>query len=161
MVKESENPMPQESLTPARHLNRHRRSQSLAIENFPGNSDLSDDVAIGIAGTSKAKKPGGMKSVRRRQKTETDSMLWSTSGLENADRYSVRTGKSAAVRDVGGMSAAPLGDSVRINILSGNRRALCIFRGSSTMWPASVWSLKPDSLPKPMNNMWRNKAATD
>lgn len=151
---------------PVQQPNQHRRSRSLAAHNFPETTDLENDVPIEIVGDSEAKMYDSKKTVRRRQRTDADTIM-GPSESENAESFAARTGKGLSMRETGRISPSPLGDSNRVNTLGNARKWSStsnlqeMENSSSSNWPStkSMWPMKAEGLRKP--NTWRSKAALD
>ncbi|KAK8969179.1 F-box protein [Platanthera guangdongensis] len=162
--------LPQSPISDPFH-SRHRKSRSLvnviALEN--GETTEESD-----------------KSIRRRQKADTEPSPWPPEMLIKEEvtlgTSSGRAGKGLAFRSKPGSRAdqdaprenaasgvdAPLMDAFVSVRKSSSASNLSESENSSSIWPTSRWSLKPDviawplldALPKPVNGR-RNKAALD
>ena len=170
-----------------RPLRHHRKSRSLVnviLEEIMEKADIEPAAEVREGDSDK----WNDKLVRRRQKSEADftripELLLKEDNSSSAGLPS-RTGKRLALRqkaasrtaltndsDSNGLNpvAIGMGDAFLIEGSSGVRKSSstsCLQDqdngGSSSIWPTSMWSLKPDLqvLPKPITGR-RNKAALD
>ncbi|KAH7550646.1 hypothetical protein JRO89_XS13G0237400 [Xanthoceras sorbifolium] len=149
--------------------NRHK-SRNLANGFLDENSAVGDYLALAEAGDGEGEK-SNEKSVRRRQKSEAESRVFTPEKLlkeENgggSSGYSAVTGKGLAMRpksasrtslatdsDSGWLNTIPvgLGDSILTDGLLGVRKSSSTpsfqdqDNSSSSLWPTSKWSLKSD-----------------
>lgn len=126
------------------------------------------------------------KSIRRRQKADTEPSPWAPEmlikeevalgtssgragiGLAFRSKPGSRTDQDAPRENAGSGVDSPSTDSFVFVRKSSSASNLSESENSSTIRPTSRWSLKPDAiawplldaLPKPVNG-WRNKAALD
>uniref|UniRef100_A0A1D1YHG5 LysM and putative peptidoglycan-binding domain-containing protein 2 n=1 Tax=Anthurium amnicola TaxID=1678845 RepID=A0A1D1YHG5_9ARAE len=168
--------------------NGHRKSRSLVnVNGFPvENGDSAGDAAIVETTENGETDRTSEKSVRRRQKIDTASPCRAPELLLKEDvaggAFSGRTTKGLALRpksgsradlDSGRASLNTVGDSSVADEFLAVRKSSSASNlqesdSSSSIWPASKWSLKPDALtrpifdglPKPMASK-RNKTALD
>ncbi|KAF8398720.1 hypothetical protein HHK36_014577 [Tetracentron sinense] len=168
---------------------RHRKSRSLVNGFLPENGELAEDMPVAEAGEVEADK-SGEKSVRRRQKVEAGSSSRTPERLlkddnSNGSGFLAMIGKGLALRpksasrtslaadaDSWWLNPIPvgLGDSLIADGFAGVRKSSSTsnlqeqdHNSSSSLWPTSKWSLRPDvqaGLPKPITGR-RNKAALD
>lgn len=183
-----------------RPLNRHRKSKSLVNVILEEIMEKSDTVPAAEAREADSDKWND-KHVRRRQKSEADFTkipeLLLRQDNSSSGGLPSRTGKGLALRqkaasrtavttdpESSGFSPVPigLGDAFVTDGSSGVRKSSSTSSlqdqdnsGSSSIWPTSMWNLKPDlqafstaaiakpifdGLPKPITGR-RNKAALD
>ncbi|XP_057478650.1 uncharacterized protein LOC130766011 [Actinidia eriantha] len=185
-------------------LSHHRKSNSVANGFLPENSDLTDDMGVTEARAIEYDK-WNEKLIRRRQKSEADFSSRTPEMLLKEDNsssggFSAITGKGLALRPKAASRTAlgvdadanlvnpiitlSFGDSLVADGINGVRKSSSTSslqeqesNGiSSSIWPTSKWSLKPDlqalstaaiitrpifdGLPKPITGR-RNKAALD
>ncbi|XP_059645798.1 uncharacterized protein LOC132287772 [Cornus florida] len=147
----------------------HHKSSSLTNGFLPDNGAASEDVAVAQIGDEEGER-SNEKSVRRRQKTETDSGTSTTEWLlkeENIDNGSSQatTGNNSAQRTTSGSRTAMvadgepgwlnsiivgLGDSIMADGLAGIRKSSSTLsvqdqdNKTSSIWPTFNWRFKPD-----------------
>ncbi|KAG1355278.1 LysM and putative peptidoglycan-binding domain-containing protein 2 [Cocos nucifera] len=173
-------PLPGESLISDPLHSWNQKSRSVANGFSPGNGEIVEDKIVAeTVDNSEAER-----SIRRRQKADahpshrTPELL-----LENGSGgFSGRTAKGLALRpkswsrtdmDMGRPNGVPFGDSLMADGFSTVRKSSSTSNlqdpdNSSSVWPTSKWTLKPDAfarplfdgLPKPTAAR-RNKAALD
>ncbi|XP_072957528.1 uncharacterized protein [Typha angustifolia] len=173
--------LPREAPNSEPLLNGHRKSRSFLNGFLQQNGDITEDKAtIEDADGSDIES-----SVRRRQKADAIPLMHTPDLLskeESSGGLLGRTGKSRAPRpktgsrtdiDANHQNFVPIGDSLMSDALlivrkSSSTSSLQESGGSSSIWPKSRWSLKPDTFARPFFDglskplsVWRNKAARD
>lgn len=151
-------------------LNHHSMSTNSVLDLLTGNDDVLEYVPstdIGDGGSDKSDE----KSVRRRQKVDVDN--GGNTPDSNGSNGSSSTGKALFMRpksasrvtlfsesESGWLDSIPvgLGESIFTDGLSGVRKSSSAsslreqekYNLAATIWPTSKWSLKPDSISKPI-----------
>ncbi|KAF5177662.1 Peptidoglycan-binding lysm domain-containing protein [Thalictrum thalictroides] len=145
---------------------RHRKSRSLVSNILSDCGELAEDVPVAEVGDSEAEKL--KKSVRRRQKADTDNSSPHVTIKEDnggGSGFSATTGKGLALRpkstnrialaadaDAGWLNpvVVGLGESLATNFFDGVRKSSSTSNlqeqegNGSSIWTTSKWSLKPD-----------------
>ncbi|PIA64190.1 hypothetical protein AQUCO_00201460v1 [Aquilegia coerulea] len=159
-------PFPEHSPRSEPPPSRHRKSRSLVSSILSDNGELTENVPIAEVGDSEAEKL--KKSVRRRQKAETDissPLLTVKEDNGGGSGFSATTGKGLALRpkstnrialaadaDAGWLNpvVVGLGESLATNFFDGVRKSSSTSNlqeqegNGSSIWTTSKWSLKPD-----------------
>lgn len=178
-----DDPLPKQS--PASHplMKHHHKTRSLVNGFLPENGKVAEQAAvISVGENSDSDRANSEKSVRRRQKADTDPFSWMPRMLfeDSSIVLSGKTGKGTAPKpkiesqtdnDIIRPNSISVGDSSMANAFlsvrkSSSTSSLQDSENGSSVW--SPWNLKPDviakpildGLPNPMN-IWRNKAALD